>query len=220
MDKSIEAAARAMYRYHNLREASNDAWRLYESEARAAIAAYRDAEIADLRAKLEAAERDAERLREEIGDLQGHIADFRGQIESVEKSAMLAYGWLWHAMTSDKRVRIPRAVLRDALSPEQRRAGIQAAKDVGATVDAHDILGVDVVIDAEIAALRAKLEAAERDARRECLWVDDDDCGIWEGSCGVAWTFIDAGPAENGMKHCPQCGGHLTLDEAEREGEQ
>ena len=44
MDKSIEAAARAMYRYHNLREASNDAWRLYESEARAAIAAYRDAE--------------------------------------------------------------------------------------------------------------------------------------------------------------------------------
>ena len=73
--------------------------------------------------------------------------------------------------------------------------------------------------DAEIADLRAKLEAAERDARRECLWVDDDDCGVWEGSCGVAWTFIDAGPAENGMKHCPQCGGHLTLDEAARGGE-
>lgn len=51
MDKSIEAAARAMYRYHNLREVSNDAWRLYESEARTAIAAYRDAEIERLTAE-------------------------------------------------------------------------------------------------------------------------------------------------------------------------
>ena len=40
-----------MYRYHNLREASNDAWRLYESEARTAIAAYRDAEIERLTAE-------------------------------------------------------------------------------------------------------------------------------------------------------------------------
>lgn len=67
--------------------------------------------------------------------------------------------------------------------------------------------------------VRAKLEAAELDARRECLWVNDDDYEVWEGSCGVAWTFIDAGPAENGMKHCPQCGGHLTLDDAARGGE-
>lgn len=51
---AIEAAARAMYRYHNLREATNDAWRLYESEARAAIAAYLEAT---------GVERDAERYR-------------------------------------------------------------------------------------------------------------------------------------------------------------
>ncbi len=71
----------------------------------------------------------------------------------------------------------------------------------------------------DLAAIRAKFEAAERDARRECLWVNDDDCEVWEGSCGVAWTFIDGGPIENQMKRCPQCGGHLTLDDAARGGE-
>lgn len=59
------------------------------------------------------------------------------------------------------------------------------------------------------------------DARRkECFWTSDGDDSPWEGSCGVAWIFIDGGPEENKMSYCPQCGGKLTAqtyDEVESE---
>ena len=46
--------------------------------------------------------------------------------------------------------------------------------------------------------------------RKECFWTSDGDDSPWEGSCGVAWMFIDGGPEENQMAYCPQCGGKLT----------
>lgn len=87
---AIEAAARAMYRYHNLREASNDAWRLYENEASAAIAAYRDAEIADLRAKLAEAEH-ANKHAE--GLIRACERDYKARLEAAEHDAE-RYRWL------------------------------------------------------------------------------------------------------------------------------
>lgn len=71
MDKSIEAAAEAYYyavvgelgAHASWDEFTKDEKTYHTEKMRAAIAAYRDAEIADLRAQLEAAERDAERYR-------------------------------------------------------------------------------------------------------------------------------------------------------------
>lgn len=50
---------------------------------------------------------------------------------------------------------------------------------------------------------------------KACTWEhsDDPDMSWWETSCGEAWTFIDGGPAENGMKFCPYCGGALRIKE-------
>lgn len=54
-------------------------------------------------------------------------------------------------------------------------------------------------------------QALVKDAeRKECFWTSDGDDSPWEGTCGVAWIFIDGGPEENQMAYCPQCGGKLT----------
>jgi len=37
-----------------------------------------------------------------------------------------------------------------------------------------------------------------------CEWVND--CGNWEGSCGVVWEFTAGGPIENEVKFCVNCG--------------
>ncbi len=52
--------------------------------------------------------------------------------------------------------------------------------------------------------------AAERDAA--CTWkLDDEDNGIWESSCGEAWSFVDGGPKENGVRFCQGCGKSVSL---------
>ncbi len=54
-------------------------------------------------------------------------------------------------------------------------------------------------------------QALVADARRkDCVWTSDGDDSPWDGTCGVAWMFIDGGPEENQMAYCPQCGGKLT----------
>lgn len=60
------------------------------------------------------------------------------------------------------------------------------------------------------------LVAAERERCRKlveqcraCDWRVDDD-GVWFTGCGHAWQFEDGGPAENGTKWCPYCGGRLA----------
>lgn len=74
-----------------------------------------------------------------------------------------------------------------------------------------------------LAALAAtpEYQALVKDAeRKECFWTSDGDDSPWEGSCGVAWIFIDGGPIENEVKYCPNCGGKLTAqtyDEAAAE---
>jgi len=68
-------------------------------------------------------------------------------------------------------------------------------------------------VRAVLAALESTPEykSLVADARRkECFWTSDGDDSPWEGSCGVAWMFIDGGPEENQMAYCPQCGGKLT----------
>ena len=41
-----------------------------------------------------------------------------------------------------------------------------------------------------------------------CRWMDTD--GIWWTSCGLTWTFEDAGsPNSHGVIHCPRCGGRV-----------
>ena len=48
-----------------------------------------------------------------------------------------------------------------------------------------------------------------RDDSTHCTWTEDED-GIWNGSCGVAWECTNDTPAANGMQYCPQCGKPLV----------
>ncbi len=66
---------------------------------------------------------------------------------------------------------------------------------------------------AELAQARAELAQA----MKPCTWtLEDDDSGTWEGSCRTAWTFIDDGPAENGLHFCPHCGHPVVIVDDDR----
>ena len=68
-----------------------------------------------------------------------------------------------------------------------------------------------------LGCLRAAITAyREASGEASCTWTSDED--LWEGACGVAWTFIDGGPEENHVRYCPECGGKLVIDTAMQEG--
>ena len=62
-------------------------------------------------------------------------------------------------------------------------------------------------------------EAAIAAQAKSCVWTEDPD-GIWNGPCGVAWEFTNAGPVENECNFCPRCGGTIeTHPYEDEEGE-
>jgi hypothetical protein len=73
---------------------------------------------------------------------------------------------------------------------------------------------------ADLAAHVAALPAEERVAVLvalvgTCGWSADDEeseSGLWVSACGAAWEFLDGGPVENGMKHCPKCGASVLAE--------
>ena len=50
-----------------------------------------------------------------------------------------------------------------------------------------------------------------------CHWRDsrNPEDTIWETGCGELFVFEADGPAENGFKYCPYCGGPLTTTDKE-----
>lgn len=44
----------------------------------------------------------------------------------------------------------------------------------------------------------------------ECEWSEDDD-GIWNSACGLAWVIEAGSPEENEMNYCPKCGKRLVV---------
>lgn len=51
--------------------------------------------------------------------------------------------------------------------------------------------------------------------RREvCVWSYMDWPGSdsnFEGDCGIAWSMIEGGLEENGVRFCPRCGGAIDF---------
>ena len=43
----------------------------------------------------------------------------------------------------------------------------------------------------------------------DCTWEYCEFEESWNTSCGKSFMVLDGGPAENGMKYCPFCGGKL-----------
>lgn len=76
---------------------------------------------------------------------------------------------------------------------------------------AEDIHSEDGVANAAIREAADRLQELHDRLSAHCEWVRDDDDDSYDGACGAKWTFIDGGPVENGMDHCPQCGGWVTL---------
>lgn len=59
-----------------------------------------------------------------------------------------------------------------------------------------------------------KITELEAQQPAPCKWTNDDpDYGVWDGTCGIAWSFIDDGPEENDCNYCPKCGGKLIIKE-------
>lgn len=59
------------------------------------------------------------------------------------------------------------------------------------------------------AALR---ELIEKHKEKLCEWhLGDEENGIWESSCGEAWSFIDGGPQENRVSYCHHCGYKVSI---------
>jgi len=53
-----------------------------------------------------------------------------------------------------------------------------------------------------------------------CTWTQSPDPstpGTFDATCGVAWTFTDGGPVENGMRFCPGCGADVSVAALEPE---
>lgn len=49
--------------------------------------------------------------------------------------------------------------------------------------------------------------ASDLDQSTMCQWYEDiNDSKLWHTSCGRIWEFIEAGPNENGVKVCHNCG--------------
>jgi hypothetical protein len=82
----------------------------------------------------------------------------------------------------------------------------------------------DAARDAETNSMRLKRELA--DAREQidillkvagnCIWKEDDE-GIWETTCGEAFTIIEGTPGGNDMEYCCYCG--KPLEEVKFEGD-
>ena len=68
---------------------------------------------------------------------------------------------------------------------------------------------------------QARAALASQQKPVPCVWSEEYE-GPWESACGHAFSIIEGGPAENGMKFCCFCGtpiNAISYDEgAENEG--
>lgn len=59
--------------------------------------------------------------------------------------------------------------------------------------------------DTEVNLCRQCLELGS--ATGPCIWrLDDQDQGVWESSCGNAFSIVYGSPVQNDMRFCPYCG--------------
>ena len=63
--------------------------------------------------------------------------------------------------------------------------------------------------DAAIQSGNRILYESLRARPRECVWQDDPREPYWSTECGDAYTFLEGGPKDNGMKYCCYCGGAI-----------
>lgn len=61
------------------------------------------------------------------------------QLDALKSAAAIAWGWLWHVTTEDKRIHEARRQIGQFLSRDMKRYGIQTAKDEGAQVNVQEI---------------------------------------------------------------------------------
>ena len=59
------------------------------------------------------------------------------------------------------------------------------------------------------AMMKEAAQCLEDLREQRCEWTEDED-GNWATACGEMFCFIEAGPVENGMHHCPYCGAALV----------
>jgi hypothetical protein len=48
------------------------------------------------------------------------------------------------------------------------------------------------------------------EVERTCTWTEDIEDGNFWTTCGETWEFIDGNIADNRVKFCHYCGGHVV----------
>jgi hypothetical protein len=90
-------------------------------------------------------------------------------------------------------------------------------KAIHDAVEAVETMGADERLTRAVILLGQAKEAVadfvdgiQRPAAAACVWrpLEDDypDSSDWEAGCRFVWSFGDGGPAENGLRFCPNCG--------------
>ncbi|MCY1304998.1 Restriction alleviation protein Lar [compost metagenome] len=71
------------------------------------------------------------------------------------------------------------------------------------TMQAYSLMDSCLPLLAEAWNSRTAPAAAQH--AEKCQWTSDSGF-VWHSSCGVAWSFHEGGPVENGMLFCHSCG--------------
>ena len=170
------------------------------------------AEIARLRAENASLRVDSEnvvRVHDESERLRAELEATRKAAQrGMDAATAVSYGQLREAhrlacMSSPEALESERAANAELTSENERlRAEVESLKP-----DAQELNRMQLARDN--VALRAQLDEA-RKSSKECYWSGEDIEGMWEGTCGVKWVFIEGGPVENELNYCPKCGGKVT----------
>ncbi len=73
---------------------------------------------------------------------------------------------------------------------------------------------------AELVRENVRLRREWLEAKHNPCQLSEDSDGNWETACGEILIFTEAGPAENGYKYCPYCGGLVTVKRYELRSEE
>ncbi len=94
----------------------------------------------------------------------------------------------------------------DDIQIDEHRCGYFPLAEAIACVDAA--LRELETLRATVERCRARGHELNRKGVLICHWhLEDDELGLWHGSCGAEWHFPSGTPEDNEMHYCPHCGG-------------
>ncbi len=96
---------------------------------------------------------------------------------------------------------------RDVPQPQLIKSFVKSSNDHFDVMQMYDRLKDRLdSSEADLSALRGKIDAGELVERGTCTMMGTEDEGIWECSCGSVWTYEAGTPVDNNVRYCHECG--------------